>query len=147
MKVSLALNPSCSEAVFRFFTVDPEQIRAIVQAFANETNRDFAVPPLKHPEDVGNVRFSACNYDGECFFEPDLGAFVLRVGNNELQGQAAEFVKSLEIVVEEAETSPELDKKYARDCTCGNVHFKGYEKRKISISANPLVKLETKKEE
>lgn len=147
MRVSLALNPNCSESVFRFWTADPEQIRRIVQAYVRETSPGSTVPVLKRPEDVGQVQFSACNHDGECIFEPELGAFILRVGNNDLrEGGANEFVKSLGIVVEEAETSPELRQKYARDCTCGCTYFDGYEKRKISDSANPLVALKRKQE-
>jgi hypothetical protein len=141
------LNPNCSEAVFRFWTVDPEQIRKIVQAFVDEAgDPKITVPALKSPEDVDGIRFDACNHNGECIFEPKLGAFVLRVGNNDLQGRAANFVKSLGVVVEEAETSPELNKKYARDCCCGIIHFKDYEKRKVGISLNPLVDLDRKKE-
>lgn len=147
MKVSLALNPNCSEAVFRFWTADPEQIRQIVQAYMNETSPGSKAPVLKKAEDVGQVRFSACNHDGECIFEPELGAFVLRVGNNDLrEGGANAFVKSLGIVVEEAETSPELDEQYARDCTCGAVFFDGYERRKLGVSVNPLVNLMRKQE-
>jgi hypothetical protein len=145
MKVSMVLNPNCSEAVFRFWTADPEQIRQIVQAFADETSPGFTVPKLQKAEDVGRVEFPACNHDGECFFESELGAFILRVGNNDLQGEACEFVESLGIVVEEAETSPDLSEQYARDCTCGIKHFNGYENRKITISVNPVVRLPPKR--
>jgi hypothetical protein len=141
------LNPNCSEAVFRFFTVDPEQIRAILQAYADEASSSFSVPPLKHPGEVEQIGFPACNHDAECFFEPDLKAFVLRIGNNDLESRhATEFVKSLGIVVEEAETSPDLDKKYARDCTCGIRFFDGYANRKVTLSRNPLLELNLAKQ-
>lgn len=37
------LNPNCSEAVFRFHTVEPEEMHCILQAIADEvcTNNDF----------------------------------------------------------------------------------------------------------
>lgn len=46
--------------------------------------------------------------------------FVLRIGNNDIcEGEFTETVVKLGIDVEEAETSPGLCEKYARDCMCG----------------------------
>ena len=48
------LNPNCSEAVFRFHTVEPDKMHYILQAIADEvcTNNDFwgkqTVPKYKN---------------------------------------------------------------------------------------------------
>ena len=36
MKIEQGLNPNCSEAVFRFYTLEPKKIQTILQAIANE---------------------------------------------------------------------------------------------------------------
>jgi hypothetical protein len=36
MRIEYALNPNCSEAVFRFYTLEPEKIQQILQALADE---------------------------------------------------------------------------------------------------------------
>ena len=137
MRIERGLSPNCSEAVFRFYTLDPEQARQILQAFANEVaggNGHVAetIPSLTRIEEIEQVRFAACAGLGEpitqCHVEKNLGAFVLCIGNNDLspEGKACQAVKDLGIQVEEAETSPSLVRQYARDCTCGIVWFDGY---------------------
>ncbi len=134
MKISLGINPNCSEATFRFYVRDPAVMEKVLRAFAECSSQRLDIH-LTKPEDVNKVTWPACNWDAECFFEPHLDAFVLRVGNNDLSdsvdngnGQAIELVKSLGIPVEEAEFSPVLDAKYSRDCCCGIVWFDGYKK-------------------
>ena len=142
MKIEVGLSPNCSEAVFRFYTLDPGQAREILQAFAKEVaggNGHVAedIPPIERIEEVEKVRFAACAGLGEpitqCHVEKDLGAFVLCIGNNDLspEGEACATVKRLGIKVEEAETSPSLVRQYARDCTCGIVWFDGYAGRVV----------------
>lgn len=38
MRIEYALNPNCSEAVFRFYTLEPNRMRDILQALADEIN-------------------------------------------------------------------------------------------------------------
>jgi hypothetical protein len=102
----------------------------VLRAFAECSSQRLNIR-LTRPEDVTKVTWPACNGDAECFWEPHLDAFVLRVGNNDLSDNAdgtIELVKSLGIPIEEAEFSPALDAKYSRDCTCGIVWFDGYDK-------------------
>jgi len=122
------------KAVFRFYCRDPAVMEKVLRAFA-ECSRERLNIRLRKPEDVNGVTWPACNWDAECFWEPRLDAFVLRVGNNDLSDSvensddnAIELVKSLGIAVEEAEFSPALDANYGRDCTCGIVWFGGYDK-------------------
>lgn len=44
MRIEYGINPNCSEAVFRFYTLDPKEIQTILQAIADEisANTDFA---------------------------------------------------------------------------------------------------------
>lgn len=76
-------------------------------------------------EDVEKVSFCACAGLGsgltECHWEPDRKAFVLCIGNNDISpdGEGCRTVQELGINVEEAETSPSLTRRWARDCTCG----------------------------
>jgi len=139
MKLTLGINPNCSEAIFRFFTRDPKVIEQILKTYAqcSASYEDSTDPESIHvtkPEDVNSITWPACNENAECFWEPHLNAFVLRVGNNDLtenenKDTIADIVKSLGIFVEEADTSPALHDKYARDCTCGIRFFDGYPKR------------------
>lgn len=133
MKVESGLNPNCSEAVFRFYTEDTEVARKILQAFADEVasvneHPVEIIPSISKMEDVQNISFGACAGLGEpvtkCHWEPDRGAFVLCIGNNDIapDGEGCETVRKLGIKVEEAETCNSLAK-YARDCTCGIVFF------------------------
>ena len=133
MKTEIGFNPNCSEAVFRFHTDDPAVAHRILQAFADEVakaNRHPVkiVPKLSRMEDVEKVSFSACAGLGEpvtkCIWEPKKKAFVLCIGNNDIapEGKGCNTVRELGICVEEAEVCTDL-KKYARDCTCGNVFF------------------------
>ena len=140
MKVEVGLNPNCSEAVFRFYTEDPQVAHKILQAFAEEVAEANQhpveiVPEFKEVAEIEKVSFGACAGLGEpvtkCIWEPKLKAFVLCIGNNDISpdGKGCQTVRQLHIKVEEAEATPNLQK-YARDCTCGNVFFEEY--------ANPL---------
>jgi len=42
------LNPNCSEAVFRFYTLDPKKIRFILQAIADEISANTEVEEFKN---------------------------------------------------------------------------------------------------
>jgi len=130
MKIEIGVNPNCSEAVFRFHTEDTEVARKILQAFANEVAAAYRNPPETIPcltkiQQVEGIFFGACAGLGEpvtrCRYEPQKKAFVLCIGNNDLSpdGEGCRTVRELGIKVEEAETSPSLAKKWARDCTCG----------------------------
>ena len=133
MRIYCGLDPNCSEAVFRFYTDDPQMAHKILQAFADEvaeTNEHPAeiVPTFGRMIDIEKVSFSACAGLGEpvtkCIWEPKHRAFVLCIGNNDIapDGKGCDMVRGLRIRVEEAETCKDL-LKYARDCTCGNVFF------------------------
>ena len=157
MRVEPLHNPNCSEAVFRFYTLEPEKIQAILQALADEIYRNDPyyghqkIPLFERAEDyqtvvkwreeqVGdttirvpryeNVLLRACAGmgDPECVItiERDKGAFVLNIGNNDISENTTgwvEKVMAMGIRVEEAERSPSLARKYARDCTCGITFF------------------------
>jgi len=132
----MGLNPNCSEAVFRFYTEDPQVAHKILQAFADEiaeVNEHPAqiIPAFGAMEDVKRISFSACAGLGEpvtkCIWEPRKKAFILCIGNNDISpdGKGCQTVRDLDIRVEEAETCKDLQR-YARDCTCGNVFFENY---------------------
>lgn len=56
--------------------------------------------------------------------EKAKGSFRLNIGNNDISPNTTgwiEKIKAIGIKVEEAETTPELQK-YARDCSCGIVY-------------------------
>ena len=137
MFVQISLNPNCSEAVFRFYTVDPEQVRRILQAFANEVaqangTRPEVIPQMERIEHVESIHVSACAGLGEpvtaCHFERAKNAWVLCIGNNDISphGEGCTTVRDLGIPVEEAETSPSVANRWARDCTCGIEWFADY---------------------
>lgn len=187
MKIEYGISSNCSEAVFRFFSLDPKIMRNILQAIGNEiaTVTDFKphkkqkVPLFKTAEeyDTGYVkvtdkqyeehrknldminknfhkkmitekmhddlinaeydRFQKISYpkgsllkacaglgDNEAIItiEKDKGAFRLNIGNNDIADNKTgwiDFVKSLDIKVEEAEVGENDLKDYARDCCCG----------------------------
>jgi hypothetical protein len=136
MRVEKGLNPNCSEAVFRFYTEDPQVAHKILQAFADEVaevNEHPAqiIPEFQEMEKIKQISFSACAGLGEpitkCMWEPGKKAFVLCIGNNDItpDGKGCQTVRDLGVRVEEAETCKDLQK-YARDCTCGNVFFEDY---------------------
>ncbi len=142
MKIERGLNPNCSEAVFRFYTEDAETASKILQAFANEVARAYgnppeAIPPLTAIQQVEGVTFGACAGLGEpitrCRWEYKKKAFVLCIGNNDLSadGEGCRTVRELGIQVEEAETSPSLARRWARDCTCGIEWFADYPGRVV----------------
>jgi hypothetical protein len=136
MKVSYGIFPNCSEAVFRFYTLDVKKAKKILKAFVKVCCPDFKLPKIEKIEDIDGVSFPASNLDGEVFLEPKRGAFVVRVGNNDISDNGdiiIDTVKKLDILVEEAETSPNLERKYARDCTCGITFFDGYPKRLVRV--------------
>ena len=133
MRIEQGLNPNCSEAVFRFYTEDPQTAHKILQAFADEiaeTNEHPAeiVPEFARIEEIDKISFSACAGLGEpvtkCVWEPKKRAFVLCIGNNDISpdGKGCGTVRKLGIRMAEAESCKDLQK-YARDCTCGNVFF------------------------
>ena len=137
MKIEVGLNPNCSEAVFRFYTEEVEVARKILQAFANEVARPYgneldAIPCLTKMQQVEGVFFGAGAGLGEpvtrCRWEPEKKAFVLCIGNNDISpdGEGCRTVRELGIQIEEAETSPSLAKRWARDCTCGIEWFENY---------------------
>jgi hypothetical protein len=151
MRIEMCLSPNCSEAVFRFYTEDPQIARRILQAFANEVaHANHEIPEevlaLVSIKDVESIRLSACAGLGdpltECHYESEKKAFVLCIGNNDISadGEGCHTVKKLGVKVEEAETSPSLAKRWARDCTCGIVYFDDYSGRIVEKpkSTNPV---------
>ena len=90
------------------------------------------MPVIVSIKDVESARFSACAGLGEpvteCHYEPEKKAFVLCIGNNDIsaEGEGGQTVRTLGVKVEEAETIPSLAKRWARDCTCGNLYFDDY---------------------
>ena len=83
--MKIELNPSCSEAVFRFHTVDPNQMQQILQAIADEisANTNFElhqkqkIPLFKEPEMydtefTGTPSYSAKDKDGKTLTEEDV---------------------------------------------------------------------------
>jgi hypothetical protein len=159
MKIEYSLNPNCSEAVFRFYTLEPEKIQKVLQALADEINANTGYEPHKEqdiplfdsadeyqtkvtkvPERISGTTFNVRKYenallsccaglgDNECqvTVEKKNGAFVLNIGNNDICDNNTgwvEKVMEMGIKVEEAERSPSLAQKYARDCTCGITFF------------------------
>jgi hypothetical protein len=47
MKVEYGLNPNCSEAVFRFYTLEPRRMQEILQALADEIDANTGFDPHK----------------------------------------------------------------------------------------------------
>ncbi len=148
MKIEIGVNPNCSEAVFRFHTEDTEIARKILQAFADEVaqaNHSVAemIPPLAQIGEVEGIAFSACAGLGEpitkCHWDRQRKAFVLCIGNNDLSpdGKGCRTVRELGVKVEEAETSPTLARRWARDCTCGIEWFSDYPGRIVEKTRKP----------
>jgi len=104
-------------------------MQKILQGIAHSVGSGQQIPLLERAEEYESISIPACNGDGEIFVERQQGTFVLRIGNNDVSdnGGWTEVVKRMGIEVEEAEHSPALAKKYARDCTCGIRFFDGYE--------------------
>jgi len=130
------LNSNCSEAVFRFYTLDPEKMHKILSWIAEEVRADGIVvseiPKFEDPKQYESVVIPAANYDGVVTVEEDKGAFRLNIGNNSISSNETgwiEKIMQLGIEVEEAEFSEELSK-LARDCTCGITYFENYERLK-----------------
>lgn len=145
MELEAGVWPNCSEAVFRFYTLNPEHMQKILQALADEVRaycRQFLEET--YPEWVSDVQVplhgKAEDYEGEQAFrapsgaddsvivtvERKRGAFVVNIGNNAIAENITgwkEKVRALGVAVQEAETCPELRERYARDCTCGIVFF------------------------
>ena len=73
------LNPNCSEAVFRFHTVDPEKMNYILQAIADEisANNDFwdkqTVPKYKSAKDYETPYGGRPSYSWEELWNDDNG--------------------------------------------------------------------------
>jgi hypothetical protein len=155
MKIEYSLNPNCSEAVFRFYTLEPEKIQKVLQALADEINantglgqdiplldsaEEYQTKVTKVPERISGTTFNVRKYensllsccaglgDNECqvTVEKKNGAFVLNIGNNDICDDNTKWIEKvmeMGIKVEEAERSPSLAQKYARDCTCGITFF------------------------
>jgi len=73
------LNPNCSEAVFRFHTVEPEKMHYILQAIADEisTNNNFwekqTVPKYKKAKDYETPYGGKPSYSQESLWDEDDG--------------------------------------------------------------------------
>ena len=73
----MKLNPNCSEAVFRFYTLEPTEIQQVLQAIANEisANTDFKphknqqVPLLESAEDYQNIHNRATEEQWDAHFK------------------------------------------------------------------------------
>lgn len=141
MKIEVGPWANCSEAVFRFYTLDPKKMQLILQALADEISAttDFdahkgqSVPLVERPEEYEGTVLQACaglgSNDCEVTIERERESFVLNIGNNDISGNNTswiECVQGLGIRVEEAGYSPVLEKAYARDCCCGITYFDGY---------------------
>ena len=149
MRIEKGFQPSCSEAVFKFWTVKPEEVRDIIQGLANEVDSFYKkdgdteqqkwrkgtvkkVPLYNDIEKYGNLNIRSCAGlgDNDCVIhiKPGKGYFTLNIGNNDIQeGYFTEDIRTMGIWVEEAEYSKDL-KKIARDCTCGIRFFDGYDR-------------------
>lgn len=142
MKVEVGFHASCSEAVFRFYTLKPKKVQKILQAIQDEVrgaypgDKDWVgddVPLYEKAEmyEEGTL-INACAGLGDnnavIKVEKDKGAFTLNIGNNDLGangGAWIDVVKALGIKVQEAESCKELQE-IARDCCCGIQWFEGY---------------------
>lgn len=73
------LNPNCSEAVFRFHTVEPEKMNYILQAIADEisANNNFwgkqAVPKYKKAKDYETPYGGKPSYSWDSLWDEDDG--------------------------------------------------------------------------
>ena len=45
MEIESGINPNCSEAVFRFYTLEPQKIQGILQALADEISANSGFEP------------------------------------------------------------------------------------------------------
>jgi len=140
MRVEFNLNPNCSEAVFRFYTLEPKEIQYILQAIADEVYENnkcwdkAEIPLFKTAEEYEKqTLIYSCAGLGEnesrVTIEKEKNAFVLNIGNNDISNNTTgwiEKIKKTGIKVQEAEYCEELKEKYARDCTCGITYFDGY---------------------
>ena len=138
----MILNSNCSEAVFRFYTLDPEKMHKILSWIAEEVRADGIdvpeIPEFEDPKQYESVVIPAVNYDGVVTVEEDKGAFRLNIGNNSISPNTTGWIEKiiqLGIEVEEAEFSEELSK-LARDCTCGIRYFTDYEHLKRDPPSN-----------
>ncbi|KXA90362.1 hypothetical protein AKJ61_00750 [candidate division MSBL1 archaeon SCGC-AAA259B11] len=136
MEIEKGINPNCSEAVFRFYTLDPEKMHAILSSMLRSVNNalgDFPdkrsrVPKYGEPERYNGFSFPAINHDGFVTVEFERGSFVVCCGNNALTDDDSwrYAVIDNEVHVEEAEFSDALKDEYARDCCCGIEFFPDY---------------------
>lgn len=75
MKVEYGINPNCSEAVFRFGTVDPKEIHIILQALADEISANNSgwgkqrVPLFKTAEEYDTKYSPATNAEYDKVFK------------------------------------------------------------------------------
>jgi len=73
----MKLNPNCSEAVFRFHTVDPEEMHYILQAIADEisANDGFwgkqVVPQYENPKDYETPYGGKPSYSWDSLWNKD----------------------------------------------------------------------------
>lgn len=139
MEIGRGVNPNCSEAVFRFYTLDPKKmygilsavLRSVNDALGNSPDKRDRVPKFSDPERYDDFSFPAINHNGFVTVEPKRGSFVLCCGNNALTDESSwRFaVIDNEVYIEEAERSGGLTDEYARDCTCGIEFFPDYPRR------------------
>lgn len=160
MEISIGVTPNCSEAVFRFYTLDPFTMQKILNAFATEVSQVYRkwrkrgeavpegwdeqeVPLYGTPIQYEGIALQSCAGLGDngalVTVETDIGAFVLNIGNNDIKpdGLGCQTVRRLGVAVEEAESSPLLYHAYARDCTCG-IHFFGDYEHLVIGGAMPI---------
>ena len=144
MRIEVGFQPSCSEAVFRFHTVDPKNVRIILQALADEVQAHYpddekwrkeSTKTVSKQIDVSkyedvNIRNCAGLGDNDTVISVDKkkGYFTVNIGNNDISDDKTgwkDVIKGLKIKIQEAEYSKELTD-LARDCTCGITYFDGY---------------------
>ncbi|MEO0126321.1 MAG: hypothetical protein ABIL44_01055 [candidate division WOR-3 bacterium] len=108
MLIERNLQPNCSEAVFRFYTLDPKQIHFILQAIADEVSHNCkiwgkqVIPEFKTAEEYETKYNShpllyaiAGLGDNECLIviEKDKRAFRLNIGNNEISDNKTGWIE------------------------------------------------------
>lgn len=128
MNINEGPQPNCSEAVFRFYTLDPKEMWKIISGITRSLRYTEIeeVPKFNDPEDYDGFSFSKY---GIVTVQENMNAFIVNCKNNHLSDHFTDVVMDLDISVEEGESSDKLYSNFARDCTCGKIWFNDYEKQ------------------
>jgi len=108
MRIEYGINPNCSEAVFRFYTLEPKKIHTILQSIANEISNetDFTphkkqkIPLLKNADDYDTNYHKATNQEYDTHYKIISVLAAKRNKQNATKKEIAEAEKALKIEYE-----------------------------------------------